>query len=163
MYLALLLLDYSSIALSWRCCDLFIWFRSNMSVMLVPSLNSLPVWYSLVAYVCIAIRDQDRALLFGKRRAMMIVVLLKVPNNILLSSSSDYLDKSPCAVSSTLIFIVTNWDVFLVLARADVVKELIEGMVETYPHLTYLDGIPEVKAIMLIMLSVVIIFPISTS
>lgn len=30
----------------------------------------------------------------------------------------------------------------------DVVKELIEGMVETYPHLTYLDGIPEVKVIL---------------
>lgn len=30
---------------------------------------------------------------------------------------------------------------------ADVVKELIEGMVETYPHLTYLDGFPEVKSI----------------
>nr|PNR58111.1 hypothetical protein PHYPA_005106 [Physcomitrium patens] len=30
----------------------------------------------------------------------------------------------------------------------DVVKELIEGVVETYPHLTYLDGIPEVKVIL---------------
>ena len=31
-----------------------------------------------------------------------------------------------------------------VLDHTDVVKELIEGMVETYPHLTYLDGFPEV-------------------
>ncbi|KAG0620336.1 hypothetical protein M758_4G208500 [Ceratodon purpureus] len=30
----------------------------------------------------------------------------------------------------------------------DVVKELIEGMVETYPHLTYLDGFPEVKVVL---------------
>jgi hypothetical protein len=42
---------------------------------------------------------------------------------------------------------VTKLRFCFVLDHTDVVKELIEGMVETYPHLTYLDGFPEVMSI----------------